>query len=220
MEPPVTGPERLGDRREELANVITHGAGVVLGLAGSATLLLDAARSGSAYDVVGVSVFGLTLILLYAASTAFHATRDPVRRDRLRVLDHCAIYLLIAGTYTPIMLGALRGPWGWSLFGVTWVLAVAGILFKLRYTGRFSLLSTGIYVAMGWLALIAIVPIVRAISTPALVWLVAGGIAYTAGAPFYQWARFRYAHAVWHLFVLAGSICHAIAIALQIGDGP
>lgn len=217
MEPPVlTGPERLGDGREELANVITHGAGLALSMAGGATLLLHAAQRGSAYDVVGVAVFGLTLILLYAASTVYHAARRTERRDRLRVLDHCAIYLLIAGTYTPIMLGALRGPWGWSLFGVTWGLALAGIVFKLRFTGRFTLLSTTIYVAMGWLALIAIVPLVRAISTPALLWLVAGGVAYTAGAPFYQWARFRYAHAVWHLFVVTGSICHGVAIALQI----
>lgn len=219
MEPPVTGPERIGDRREEIANVITHGTGLALSLAGSATLVIIASRRGTPYDIVGVAVFGLTLILLYAASTMFHAARDEATRSRLRVLDHCAIYLLIAGTYTPIMLGALRGGWGWSLFGVTWGLAFAGILFKLRYTGRFMLLSTAIYIAMGWLALIAIVPLVRAISTAALVWLVAGGIAYTAGAPFYQWARFRYAHAVWHLFVLTGSICHGIAIALQIGDG-
>ena len=217
MEPPVTGPERLGDRGEELANVITHGAGVLLGASGTAVLVLHAARHGTAYDIVGVAVFGLTLILLYAASTTFHAARDPVTRDRLRVLDHCAIYLLIAGTYTPIMLGALRGGWGWSLFGVTWALALAGIAFKLRYTGRFSLVSTTIYIAMGWLALIAIGPIVRAMSTAALLWLVAGGVAYTAGAPFYQWARFRYAHAVWHLFVLAGSVCHGVAIAMQIG---
>lgn len=216
MEPPVTGPERVGDRQEELANVITHGAGVALSVAGSVTLVLIATERGSAFDIVGAAVFGVTLILLYAASTAFHAARDSAQRDRLRVVDHCAIYLLIAGTYTPITLGALRGGWGWSLFGVTWGLALAGILFKLRYTGRFTLVSTAIYIGMGWLALIAIVPMVRAISTPALLWLVAGGIAYTAGAPFYQWARFRYAHAVWHLFVLTGSVCHGIAIALQI----
>ena len=216
MEPPVTGPERLGDRQEEFANVVTHGTGLALSVAGSLTLLVIAARRGSAYDVVGVAIFGLTLILLYAASTTFHATRDERKRRRLRVLDHCAIYLLIAGTYTPLMLGALRGGWGWSLFGVTWGLALAGIVFKLRYTGRFALLSTAIYIAMGWLAVIAIVPLVRAISPPALFWLVAGGLAYTGGAPFYQWARFRFAHAVWHLFVLTGSVCHGIAIALQI----
>lgn len=196
--------------------MITHGAGLVLSVAGTVTLVIIAVGRGSPFDIVGAAVFGSTLILLYAASTAFHATRDGAKRDRLRVVDHCAIYLLIAGTYTPLTLGALRGGWGWSLFGVTWGLALAGILFKLRYTGRFTLVSTAIYIAMGWIALIAIVPIVRAISTPALLWLVAGGVAYTAGAPFYQWARFRFAHAVWHVFVLTGSVCHGIAVALQI----
>jgi hemolysin III len=132
------------------------------------------------------------------------------------VLDHSAIYLLIAGTYTPFTLGVLRGAWGWSLFGVIWGLAVAGITFKLFFTGRFRLASTLIYVGMGWLGLVAAGPLVRQLSPAALVWLVAGGLAYTAGTPFYQAGRFRYAHAVWHAFVLAGSACHVIAVAIQL----
>ena len=209
-------PDRLRARAEELANALTHGAGVVLAGAAAVALVVLALLRGDTYDVVGVAVFGASLVLLYLASTLYHSARSVRARARLQVLDHCAIYLLIAGSYTPFALGALRGPWGWTLFGVTWGLALFGVLFKLRFTGRYSLVSTALYIAMGWLALIAAVPLANALSTAALVWLVAGGIAYTAGAPFYQWGRFRYSHAVWHLFVLGGSICHGIAVALQL----
>ena len=216
MHPPETHPDRTGAHREEIANALTHGVGVALAVACALTLVTIAALRGDAFDVVGTAVFGATLILLYVASTAYHSARDALLRARLRVLDHCAIYLLIAGSYTPFALGALRGGWGWSLFAVTWTLALLGIAFKLRYTGRFSLISTAVYIGMGWIAVVAIVPLARSLSLPALLWLVAGGIVYTTGAPFYQWARFRYAHAVWHLFVLGGSICHGIAVALQL----
>jgi hemolysin III len=161
---------------------------------------------------VGASIFVATLILLYGASTSYHLASGTRVKERLKVLDHAAIYLLIAGTYTPFTLAGLRGAWGWSLFGVIWGLAAGGVVFKLFFTGRFRVVSTGIYIAMGWLVLIAIVPLVRALDAGTLAWLVAGGITYTAGTLFYH-SRRLYAHAIWHLFVLGGSVCHAIAVA-------
>ena len=202
--------------REELVNALTHGTGVVAAVAGAAVLLVLAAQTADPWRIVGTAVFGLTLILLYTASTVYHSVRGPALKARLQVLDHAAIYLLIAGTYTPFTLVALRGGWGWSLFGVIWGLAVAGVIFKLFFTGRFNRLSTLVYIAMGWLVLIAIVPMLQALPVAALVWLAVGGVAYTAGTLFYHNQRIPYAHAVWHLFVLAGSVCHAIAVGVQI----
>ena len=199
--------------REELANVVTHGVGMVAALAAATALVIFASVRGDVWEIVGVSVFATTLVALYTASTLYHAARDPVVKARLKVLDHAAIYLLIAGTYTPFMIDELRGGWGWSLFGVIWGLAVVGIALKLIFIGRFKLLSTAVYVAMGWLVLVAVVPLVRNLDPVTLVWMVAGGVAYTAGTPFYHNRRIRYAHAIWHLFVIAGSACHAIAVA-------
>jgi hemolysin III len=204
------------DRTQELANVWTHALGVAAGVLGGAALITLAALRGTAWDVVGVSIFTATLIALYAASTAYHAARDDDLRLRLKVADHCAIYLLIAGSYTPFMIGRLRGGWGWSLFGVIWGLALAGVVFKFFFTGRFRVLSTGIYIAMGWLIVIAAGPMLARLAPVTLLWLLAGGIAYTAGTPFYHAARIRYGHALWHVFVLAGSVCHGIAIATAI----
>lgn len=198
--------------REERLNFITHAAGVLMSVFGGAWLVASASLSGSARLIVGVSVFAFTLILLYSASTLYHAVRSRVARGRMKIFDHAAIYLLIAGTYTPFTLAGIRGAWGWSLFGVIWGLAAAGVVFKLFFTGRFRVVSTGIYVAMGWLILIAIVPMTRALSSDTLVWLAAGGVTYTSGTLFYL-SRRRYAHAIWHVFVLGGSICHAIAVA-------
>jgi hemolysin III len=211
----VTTPEPAGVRlsREELANVLTHGVGVVASVAGGAALIVMAALAGRPSLIVGVSVFVTTLIALYTASTLYHFARSAALRSRLKILDHAAIYLLIAGTYTPFMIDAVRGGWGWTLFGVIWGLAVVGIALKLLFTGRFRLLSTAVYVGMGWLVLVGIVPIARSLSPATLVWMVAGGIAYTAGTPFYHSRRIPYAHAVWHVFVVAGSVCHAAAIA-------
>lgn len=203
-------------RDEELANTLTHAAGVVAAIAGGIVLVVLAVLGGDAWRIVGAAVFAATLVALYAASTAYHAVRTPRIKARLKVFDHCAIYLLIAGSYTPFLLNDLRGPWGWSLFGVIWGLAAAGIVFKLFFTGRFRLVSTLVYILMGWLALIAVVPMLRTMAPSTLAWLLAGGIAYTAGTPFYHAARIRYAHALWHLFVLAGSLCHAIAVATQL----
>lgn len=198
---------------EELASALTHGLGAVAALAGAVVLIVWTALRGDVWEVVGVSVFAASLVVLYAASTLYHAARRPGPKARFKVLDHAAIYLLIAGTYTPFMLDELRGGWGWSLLGVIWGLAVTGIVFKLRFTGRFRRLSTAVYVAMGWLVLVGAVPVVRQLTPVTLAWLVAGGLAYTAGVPFYHAGRFRHAHAVWHLFVIAGSVCHGVAVA-------
>ncbi len=202
--------------REELFNAITHGIGVLASVVAAVILIVLAAFGGDVWEIVGVSIFGASLFTLYLASTLYHSARRPHIKARLKVFDHSAIYLLIAGSYTPFMIGALRGGWGWTLFGVIWGLALLGIVFKLFFTGRFRLVSTLVYIAMGWLAIIAAGPLLRHLEPVALFWLVAGGIAYTAGTPMYQAARFRYAHAVWHLFVLGGSVCHAVAIGVQI----
>ena len=207
---------RLPDSREEIANVLTHGAGAVASLVGAAVLVTVAALGGDAWKVVGSAVFGTTLVLLYTASTLYHAARSPVARARLKVLDHCAIYLLIAGSYTPFTLIGLRGGWGWSLFGVIWGLAVAGTVFKLFFTGRFPRLSTAVYVAMGWLAVVAIGPMVQRLPAATLAWMVAGGLIYTAGTVFYHSRRIPYAHAIWHLFVIGGSACHFAAVLTQM----
>lgn len=204
------------DDRAELVNTITHGLGVAASIIALPTLTIIAVRNGSPAGIVGAIIFSATLLLLYLASTIYHAARSPSLKAKLQVLDHSAIYVLIAGSYTPFTIAVLGGGWGWSLFGVVWGLAVAGIVFKLFFTGRFNLLSTILYIAMGWLALIAVVPLAHAVKPVAFMWLVAGGVAYTAGTPFYHTTRFRYAHAVWHIFVLAGSVCHAIAVGIQL----
>ena len=205
-------------RREEIANALTHGAGAVASLVGGVVLIVLAAVYGDAWKVVSSAVFSATLVLLYTASTVYHAARRPAVKARLKVFDHCAIYLLIAGTYTPFTLLGLRGGWGWSLFGVAWGLAVAGVVFKLFFTGRFPRVSTALYLAMGWMVVVAIVPMIERLSPSVLAWLVAGGLAYTAGTVFYHNRR-PYAHAIWHLFVLAGSACHFVAVAQQVLPG-
>ena len=201
--------------REELANTLTHGTGILASVAATVVLVGLAVEAGTV-AVVGASIFGGSLILLYTASTLYHATRTPTTKTRLKVLDHCAIYVLIAGTYTPFTLVGLRGAWGWSLLGVIWGLAAAGVVFKLFWTGRFPKVSTALYIAMGWLIVIAAVPTVRALSPHTLAWLFGGGVAYTSGTFFYHNRRIPYAHAIWHVFVLAGSVSHAIAVGLQM----
>jgi hemolysin III len=204
------------DRNEELANAITHGLALLASVVAGAGLISFAAMAGDVWRIASAAVYSVALLLLYAASTAYHAARQGKAKALLEIFDHCAIYLLIAGTYTPFTLVALRGPWGWSLFGVIWGLALAGIVFKIAFIGRFNLLSTLIYIAMGWLVVVAAVPMFQALSTPALIWLVAGGVLYTAGTYFYQRRRFPFSHAVWHLFVIGGSVCHFLAVSTQI----
>jgi len=206
----------LRKHREEIANAVTHGAGALLAAGAGTVLIAQTAMHAGAREIVSVSVFVGTLVLLYLASTLYHAARHPRTKARLKVLDHCAIFLLIAGTYTLFTIAALRGAWGWSLFAVVWSLAIIGIVFKLFFTGRFKLLSTGIYIAMGWLVIVAIVPMVKTLSVPVLLWLLVGGLLYTSGTLFYHRQALPYAHATWHGFVLGGSTCHFVAVTLQV----
>jgi hemolysin III len=204
-----TRPLSLG---EEIANAVTHGIGLVASLVGLPVLVLAAAARGDALLVAGCSVFGATLVALYAASTLYHAVPPSRAKQVLRVIDHSAIYLLIAGTYTPFTLGVLRGHAGWSLFGTVWCLAALGILFKVVLGMRFPRASTFIYVLMGWLAVIVIRPLATGLPRTGLEWLILGGLLYTGGVYFYVNKRVRYSHMVWHLFVLAGSLCHFWAV--------
>lgn len=205
-------PQRLG---EEIANSITHGIGALLAAAGTAVLVVYAA-SGGAMRVVAASVFGGTLVLLYLASTLYHALAPNRAKAVFQVLDHATIYILIAGTYTPFSLLALRGAWGWSLFSIIWALAVTGVTLEATLHRRFHSISLVIYVAMGWLGTVAAIPFVRAVETPVTVCVVAGGLAYTLGIVFYAWKRLPYGHMVWHLFVLTGSILHFWGVLLVI----
>lgn len=203
--------------RDERWSAITHGAGAVLGAIGGIVLITLAALWGDGWQLASAIVFSVTLILLYTASALYHATPfKTALKARLKVLDHCAIYLLIAGTYTPIALVGLREHGGWWLFGAIWTLAVGGVVFKLLTRGRFKLLSTLIYIAMGWLAIVAIKPMTEQLSTWALVWIFSGGVAYTLGTLFYMSRRIRYTHTIWHGFVLAGSALHFAAVATQV----
>jgi hemolysin III len=197
---------------EEIANSVTHGAGLVAFAIGLPVLVATAAERGDAMQVIGCSVFAICLVLLYAASTIYHALPQSRAKQIFRVVDHIAIYLVIAGSYTPFLLGVLRGPFGWTLCAVVWGMAALGILHKLLLGMRFPHLSTAFYLAMGWLAVVAIGPITRHVPTDGLAWLAAGGLLYTAGVVFYAWERLRYGHMVWHLFVLAGSACHFVAV--------
>ena len=204
------------DIRAEIASALTHGLGATAALAGGAVLITLAAIHGDGWQLAGAIVFGITLLLLYTASTLYHAIQHPIAKGRLKVFDHCAIYLLIAGTYTPFTLIGLRGPWGWGLFAAIWTIALAGVVFKLFHTGRFPRLSTALYVAMGWLVVVAIKPMLASIDAWTLGWLLAGGVFYTLGTYFYHRESIPYAHAIWHLFVIAGSVCHFVAVAAQV----
>ncbi|WP_005035623.1 PAQR family membrane homeostasis protein TrhA [Holophaga foetida] len=201
------------DSRLELANAMTHGLGSVLALGALVGMLLMAARRGTSWHIISVAVFGACLVLLYLMSTLYHASRNPRAKPFLRILDHSAIFLLIAGTYTPFCLVTLRGPWGWSILGANWGLAVLGVTLKALFGPRHPRLSLAIYLAMGWFMVVAIVPLLHALPRPGLLWLFGGGLCYTGGVVFYVWRSLRYNHAIWHLFVLAGSACHVAAVA-------
>lgn len=208
--------QRLVDLRDEIASALTHGFGAAAALAGGAVLITLAAIHGDGWQLGAAITFGVTLLLLYLASTLYHAIQHPIAKGRLKVFDHCAIYLLIAGTYTPFTLIGLRGTWGWSLFAAIWTLALAGVVFKLFYTGRFKKLSTLIYVAMGWLVVVAIKPVMANLDGWTFGWLLAGGLFYTLGTVFYHRESIPYAHAIWHLFCIAGSVCHYVAVMAQV----
>lgn len=201
---------------EELAHAITHGIGAILSIAGLTLLVAFSALRGDAWHVVSSAIFGTTLVLLYSASTLYHSFPQPKVKRIFRIMDHSAIYLLIAGTYTPFLLVSLRGAWGWTLFGVVWGAAIAGVWFKVFHTGRFPKLSTTLYIVMGWVALVAVKPMMENIPLGGLILILAGGLTYTVGVVFYVMHRMIYHHAVWHLFVLGGSILHFFAVLLYV----
>ena len=205
---------------EERLNILSHAAGLILGAVGFVFLLWRAISLGNAWHVTSFAIFGGSLIVLYAASTIYHSSTDELRRARLRTLDHAAIYVLIAGTYTPFTLVTLQGVVGWTLFGISWGMAAVGITLKLFYTGRYDLLSTLMYVFMGWVIVFAIKPLAASLSPDGLTWLIAGGLAYTFGAVFYSIRKLPYGHAIFHFFVLGGSVCHFVSVYFFVLPSP
>lgn len=207
-----SAPKALYSAAEELAHVLTHGLGAVLAVAALVALVIKAALYGNVWHVVACSVYGATLVLMYTGSTLYHSATDTRAKSILRVIDHSLIFLMIAGTYTPFTLVTLRGPWGWSLFALTWTLTVVGLVFKLIHTGRYERLSLAIYLAMGWSVLVALQPLIEALPIGGLLLLAGGGLTYSLGALFYAWRSLPFNHAIWHGFVLLGGTLHYFAI--------
>jgi hemolysin III len=203
-------------RGEEIANSVSHGVGALLAVVGLVVLTVFAALRGNIWHIVSCSVFGAALVLVYMTSTLYHGIQHPRVKRVLRALDHSAIFVLIAGTYTPFVLVSLHGPWGWSLFGVVWGLAVLGIILQMGVLRRGTAASVLLYVGMGWVAVIAIKPLLAAVAPGGVALLLIGGLAYTAGTGFYVWRRLPYHHALWHGFVLLGSISHFFAVFLYV----
>ena len=199
-------------KREEIANAIIHGIGAMLSIAALVILVVSAVSKGTAWHVVSFSIFGATMFILYTSSTLVHAFPAGKAKDFFEILDHSSIYFFIAGSYTPILFLVVKGPLGWTLFGIVWGLAIAGTVFKAYFVKRFLHTSTILYVAMGWLLIFAWKPLLTNMTTNGLVLLAIGGLLYTFGAIFYVWRGFTYHHAVWHVFVLAGSILHFFAV--------
>jgi len=211
---PSSTPAR--SRHEEFTNALTHGLGAAAALVAGVVLIVLAAIHGDGWQLAGAIVFSSALLLLYIASTLYHAIQHPRTKRRLQVFDHCAIYVLIAGTYTPFTLIALHGPWGWGLFAAIWTLALAGTVFKVFFTGRFDRLSTLIYLGMGWLVIVAARPMLATMDGWTLGWLLGGGILYSLGTLFYLRESLPYSHTIWHLFVIGGSTCHYVAVLAQV----
>jgi hemolysin III len=204
---------------EERINILSHASGLLLSMVAIVMLLVRASNYGNAWHIVSVAIFGASLIALYAASTTYHSATRPELRARLRVIDHATIYILIAGTYTPFTLITLSGPVGWTIFSISWGLAVSGIVLKLFFTGRFNLVSTLMYIFMGWIIVFAVKPLVASLPAEGLYWLIAGGLSYTIGAVVYSIKKVPLNHAIFHLFVLAGSICHFVAVYFYVLPG-
>ncbi len=197
-----------GIGKEEITNAISHGIGAMLAVAGLVILVFYASMFGSVKHIVTFSIFGVSMILLYSASTLYHSFPKGKVKDILKICDHSAIFSLIAGSYTPLTLTVLKGKLGWTLFGIVWGIAIAGIIFKMFCLKKFKSFSTLLYILMGWLVIFAIKPLFLSLSTASIVFLVAGGLLYTSGTIFYKWKTLKYNHAIWHLFVLGGSVCH------------
>lgn len=201
---------------EEIANSVTHGIGLVLAIAGMVVLTAFATRYGNAWHLVSCVIFTSTLILQYTFSTLYHSIQRPHAKHVMRILDHSAIFLLIAGTYTPFMLVNLRGSWGWTLFAIVWALALLGVLFQVSLLRRWQGISLSLYIGMGWVVVVAIKPMLAAVAPGGLILLLLGGLAYTSGVGFYLWKRLRYSHAIWHGFVLTGSSLHFFAVLFYV----
>ena len=201
---------------EEIANSVTHGIGAGLAIAGMTLLVVLAAVYGDIWRVISFTIYGASLVILYLASTLYHSFQNARVKHIFRILDHAAIYVLIAGTYTPFTLVNMRGPWGWTLFAVVWTMALIGITFKVFFIGRFEVVATLAYVAMGWLVVIAFKQMLITVPPGGIFWLFAGGLTYTIGVIFYAWNKLPYNHAIWHLFVLGGSICHFFAVLFHV----
>jgi len=204
---------------EEKTNIISHAIGLALSVVALVLLVIRASLYGQALHVVSAAIFGISLIVLYAASTFYHSAKDPKIRTHLRIFDHATIYVLIAGTYTPLTLITLTGTTGWVIFGISWAMAVTGITLKLFFTGRFNVLSTLMYVFMGWIIVFAITPLINNLSTEGLFWLFAGGVAYTTGAIIYGIKKIGFNHAIFHMFVLLGSFCHFVSVYFYVLPG-
>ena len=201
---------------EEKTNIISHAIGLGLSVIALVMMVLRAGQYGNAWHVVGAAIFGASLISLYAASTFYHSATDSKTRIRLRIIDHATIYILIAGTYTPFTLVILNGWVGWSIFGVSWAMAIIGVTLKIFFTGKYNVLSTLMYVFMGWIVIFAIKPLINNLSFEGLMWLFAGGIAYTTGAVIYSIKQIKFNHAIFHLFVLLGSFCHFVSVYFYV----
>lgn len=201
---------------DEIANGITHGIGLMLAVGGLCSLVVLTVYRGDLSHIVGCTVFGVSLVTLYGASTLYHVVRQPRLKKTLQIVDHIAIFLLIAGTYTPFTLVNLHGFWSWTLFGLVWSIATLGIIAKIRWGDRWRWLSLAAYLGMGWCCLIAAKPLIESVPQGALLWLFAGGMAYTVGVIFYALDHKRFFHAIWHLFVMAGSICHFVAVLFYV----
>jgi hemolysin III len=201
---------------EEIANSITHGIGTILSIVGLVFLIVYAAMNGNAWHIVSFTIFGSTLFFLYLASTLYHSLPNPTVKMVFRRIDHSAIFLLIAGTYTPFTLIHMRGMWGWTIFGIIWTLAITGITLKIFTITRFKKLSLVLYILMGWLCVIAFNEMITKIPTPSLTLLMIGGFLYTSGVVFYIWKKLPYGHTIWHLFVLGGSTFHFFSVLFSI----
>ena len=204
---------------EENINIYSHAIGLSLSFVALVLMVIRASLYGNAWHIVSVSIFGASMIALYTASTLYHSAKKPDIRARLRIIDHASIYILIAGTYTPFTLVTLNGPVGWVIFAISWSLAVSGITLKLFFTGRFNLVSTLMYVFMGWIIVFAVKPLIDNLSSEGLFWLVAGGLAYTVGASLYSIRKIKFNHAIFHVFVLIGSACHFVSVYFYVLPG-